>query len=138
MNRGGHALKTRSAAAVVGTIAISAATIVASPGSAFAAPDPPDNAWDHVYSAEGVVVYVEEHGDIISVCDAKANGYGAAVSVNDYPDKAYDATVTAGFGSCTTHRASQGGNYDLNEGDTIWLVFHGGGVAKSAHYLNDH
>ncbi|PBC78156.1 hypothetical protein BX265_2917 [Streptomyces sp. TLI_235] len=63
--------------------ALTAATVLLAGGalatatSASAAVDPPGGSWDHtctaVDSAHGGTVYVEEHGDVVSVCDSAAD-----------------------------------------------------------------
>ena len=112
---------------------------MAFPGSAAASPEPPGDSWDHVFSAKRVTVYVEQYGDVISVCDTSANGHNAWVSVSYASDSLYSATVNSGAGSCATHRASEGGIYDLREGRDYLLDFAG---SKEGAYLssffNDH
>ena len=121
-------------------MALAAATIATTPGSASAADTPPGINWDHIYSATGVKVYVEEHGDIISVCDTVANGHSASVKVTaPVGTWTYTSTVTAGAGSCKTHQASEGGAYDMPEGHYIDLDYVGdGGSLRYSTFLNDH
>ena len=121
-------------------MALAAATIAATPSSASADEPPGGIVWDHTYSAPGVKVYVEEHGDIISVCDTVANGHSAWVTVTNYASHvSYLSEVTAGAGSCKTHQASQGGVYDMPEGGDISLEYLGdGGFAAYSEFLNDH
>ncbi|MGW7068785.1 hypothetical protein [Streptomyces sp. NPDC054872] len=126
-----------------GALAVAAAA-VAIPSNAVAV-DTPSGGWDHVYSYTGVKVYVEEYDDIISVCDAKANGHSAYVDVISDGVWPYDYTMTAtgGSGSCKTHKASDGAKYDLAEGKGITLVFSGVpggpyGDYAERYFVNDH
>jgi hypothetical protein len=88
-----------------------------------------------------VRVYVEEHGDVISVCDVKANGRAAWVKVfaGKYSETAaYEMTVNGGAGSCETRRASDGSKYNLKEG-FIQVFFDGdGGEQHWDTFINDH
>ncbi|MFI7072608.1 hypothetical protein [Micromonospora sediminicola] len=118
-------MKLEVVRAFAGAAALTVAVVVAWPGSAAASPEPPGDGWDHVFSAKGVTVYVEEYGDVISVCDTLANGHNAWVSVSDASDWVYSATVNSGAGSCSTHRASEGGIYNLREGREFLLDFAG-------------
>jgi hypothetical protein len=138
--RKGHVVKLRIGHGVAGAAALAAATIMATAGSA-SADEPPDGiVWDHTYTAPGVTVYVEEHGDIISVCDSAENGHSAWVQVDwsngGFP-ATYKSTVTNGVGSCKTHQASEVG-FDLDEGIYIKLAFEGdGSTLRTAQFLND-
>jgi len=119
-------------------MAIAAVTLMATAGNAAAGEPPPGINWDHTLTAEGVRVYVEEHGDIISVCDAKANGRAAWVQVFVGESAAYEMTVTEGAGSCETRRASDGGKYNLRE-VSILLFFDGNGGERNWHnFSNNH
>ncbi|MFG3555286.1 hypothetical protein ACGGAQ_12980 [Micromonospora sp. NPDC047557] len=111
--------------ALTGATALTVAAVVAFPGSAAASPEPPGDGWDHVFSVKGVTVYVEEYGDVISVCDTLANGHNAWVDVSYGSGWLYTAKVNSGAGSCATHRASEGGIYDLKEGRDYLLDFAG-------------
>ncbi|MFJ6651049.1 hypothetical protein ACIQPS_36135 [Streptomyces sp. NPDC091290] len=118
--------------------------LTATGGNAVAA-DTPGIDWDHTYSYTGVRVYVEERGDIISVCDTKKNGHSAFVEVISdgvWPYD-YEMRATGGYGSCKIHRASDGAKYDLDEGDGVALVFSGVpggpyGDYAEAYFKNDH
>ncbi|MDX3434388.1 hypothetical protein PV664_36850 [Streptomyces sp. ME01-18a] len=125
--------------AYVGALAVAAA-IVAAPGSAFAT-DTPGINWDHVWTATGVKLYVEEHGDIVSVCDTSANGIAASavVLVEGEAYSRYQLTTDGGAGTCVTAEAGDGGKFDLPEGKYIALSYDGnGGEEAFAQYLNDH
>lgn len=62
-----------------------AAAIVVTPSSAFADVPPGGGTWDHVLTQPGVSLSIEEHGDVIQVCDTAANGSGAHVNVSSSP-----------------------------------------------------
>lgn len=122
-----------------GALAFAAAAVVSTAGSALADPGPPGIVWDHTYKATGVVVYVEEHGDIVSVCDTAANGHRAEADVeDDGVGLRYTLSVTAGKGSCKTAQASDG--HDMGEGDLIGIAYGGNGKYPAAvsTFVNDH
>lgn len=116
---------------------------------ASAAPVAPDGSWDHIWTTSdanhGGTVYVEEHGDVITLCDTAADGVSATAAVtydqgNDNYKVAYQMNV-GGNGTCTTHRATQGGVYDLPENTEIYIYIYIGadGTGGTGHYyLNDH
>ncbi|NIH82962.1 hypothetical protein [Amycolatopsis viridis] len=118
-------------------VTLAAAGVLVPAGSASAMPDPPGDGWDHTFSELGVTVYAEEYGDRIAVCDTAANGASAVVNVWAGPWK-YEA-VASGFGTCTTHRASEGGRYNLPEGVYVDLYYKGdNGYATHSGFMNDH
>ncbi|MGV9351454.1 hypothetical protein ACWDSD_43495 [Streptomyces spiralis] len=135
-----HAMTASLAAAVLGGLM----TFTASPASAATPPD--GIVWDHVWSAPGVTVYVEEHGDYVSVCDSDANGDSATATVWEVNGtvlyEQYTITVTSGAGSCVTRAASDGGVYDLTEGSTAkFQIGFRGDSSYSMDYetwVNDH
>ncbi|MGQ4491087.1 hypothetical protein LRE75_20930 [Streptomyces sp. 372A] len=134
-------LRRRSTAALLGAAAFAGlTTVTATPAGAAEAPTGIN--WDHTWNGRGVRVYVEEHGDIISVCDTSANGHAAFVTVDDWDLNIshYKATVKTGKGTCVTHRASQGGKYNLHEYSNIGLTFEGEGGQGSyaVNFVNDH
>lgn len=134
-------MKSHLGRVVAGAIALAATTTVLTVGSAFAAEPPDGIVWDHTYRATGVVVYVEEHGDIVSVCDTSANGHSAWVVVRDRVGYEYRLAATHGKGTCDTAQASDGGGHNLYEGDTIGLEMSGTGATyydKYATFVNDH
>ncbi|MFI6979153.1 hypothetical protein ACIBSV_11255 [Embleya sp. NPDC050154] len=129
----------RTIGALVGAAGLAALTAVAAPPASAA--DVPDGiVWDHVYRAPGVTVYVEEYGDIVSVCDSAGNGKPATVSVTDRSSASYTITVTKGYGSCVTRGVSDGSWYNLAEGARIDLTYQGAGGSTyyRASYINDH
>ncbi|MFD6281952.1 hypothetical protein ACFWFI_41310 [Streptomyces sp. NPDC060209] len=129
-------LGRRTAAALLGAAALTGLTTVTAPSAGAAI------NWDHTYSGTGVKVYVEEHGDIITVCDTSANGHSAWVAVMDITDNIdhYKLKASGGKGTCATHKASQGGRYNLGEYSRIALNFEGGANNGSYYvsYVNDH
>lgn len=129
----------RVVGALFGAAALAALSAVAAP-TASAATDPVPTRWDHKYTAPGVTVYVTEYGDVVSVCDAAANGKSAIVSVYDSTGFVYSIQNHNGYGSCKTYRAGYAGSWtDLREGDWINLAYVGdGGSPWYADYLNDH
>ncbi|MFJ5779031.1 hypothetical protein [Streptomyces sp. NPDC093094] len=131
----------RTAAALFGAAALTGLAAVVAP-SADAAELPGGIVWDHTYTGTGVKVYVEEHGDIVSVCDTSANGHSAWVAVSDITNNisGYKLTVTGGKGSCATHRASDGTRYNMEENARIALNYEGAGGRGSYYvsFVNDH
>ncbi|MFJ3365809.1 hypothetical protein [Streptomyces anthocyanicus] len=129
------------------TAAISTAVLALASGAfafapAAAATELPGINWDHTYSGTGVKVYVEEYGDVISVCDTSANGHSAWVWVGDSTNNIdhYKLTASSGKGSCATRRANDGSRYNLREYSRIALNFEGAGGRGSYYvsYVNDH
>ncbi|KAB2385926.1 hypothetical protein [Actinomadura montaniterrae] len=136
-------MKLRIGRIAAGTMALAAAAIMATAGNASASEPPDGIVWDHTYSystVPGVKVYVEEHGDIVSVCDTSANGHSATVRVEDRVGYTYLLVADNGKGSCDSAQASDGGQYNLFEGDTIGLHMTGDGDYSSAYptFVNDH
>jgi hypothetical protein len=134
--------KSRIGRVVVGALFVASATMVATPGSASGSASAGDTSpsvnWDHTFSGRGAKVYVEEHGDIISLCDSAKNGHGAWLSAEDSNGRSYTIRVTRGKYSCTTARASNGHN--LAEGLVV-LYWDGEGRTSTnygADFVNDH
>lgn len=134
-------------AALVGTVLLAGGTLVGAT-SASARPAPED--WDHVWttsdSARGGTVYIQEHGDVVEMCDTAADGYTPRVMIsvqapNGQYDKRYIFAATGGNGGCVVHRATDGGVYDLPENVNIDVEIYLGpnvGYEGSEHiYLND-
>ncbi|GAB3566387.1 hypothetical protein GCM10027445_13160 [Amycolatopsis endophytica] len=138
-------MKRRKAALAATTLAIAATVALTGIGTASAAPTPPGDSWDHVWTAKDgtAKLYVEEHGDLISICDTKANGDSAHVHVYvgvNGPLR-YTARATGGKGNCSVHSASQGGKYNLPEtNQKIYLWFGGDNSSGDtmASFFNDH
>ncbi|MDI5968237.1 hypothetical protein POF50_002555 [Streptomyces sp. SL13] len=142
-------MRTRIAALAAAVLLAGGVLATASPASA--APAPPQGSWDHTWTtsdaAHGGTVYVEEHGDTVSLCDTAADGYAPRAEVfSEGTDGLYHAryiiTASGGFASCTGYSASNGGVYDLPEGVEIlveiWLGPNVGHDGTSHYFLNDH
>ncbi|OXM73055.1 MULTISPECIES: hypothetical protein [Amycolatopsis] len=133
-------MKLRKTLLTAGTIATVTTAVLAGTGVASA-----DVDYDHVWpDNDGTAkVYVKENGDVLSVCDTKADGKAARmhVYVGDEGDPRYSAYATNGKGTCVTRRAKDGGAYNLPEGRRIWVYFgneDGAGNWTSRSYVNDH
>ncbi|MGW3241949.1 hypothetical protein [Streptomyces sp. NPDC001070] len=94
------------------------------------------------YSGEG---YNNEYGDVVTICDKDADGYAVIMYV--YLGGAYGAPrynfYVGGEGNCATHRAADGGKYDLPEGENIGFLFcrYKDGYeseCKAYSFVNDH
>jgi len=142
------------------TIAAVAATVLLAGGGALAAassasaatlPPPGGGSWDHTWtttdSLHGGTIYVDEHGDMVYLCDTAADGYApradiASQSSSGQYNSRYGLTASAGKGSCTGHTASEGGVYNLPENDNIlvnvWLGPNVGHDGSDHVFLNDH
>ncbi|WP_410573491.1 hypothetical protein [Amycolatopsis sp. cmx-4-61] len=137
-------------AAVVATAAFVAGGSLMTATSASATVDPPGGTWDHTWtttdSAKGGTVYVEEHGDVVSVCDSAADGLSARADVAVQQSSGayvvrYQLVASGGLGSCATARASDGGTHDLPENVSIGVgVYLGPNYQHTSnhYYLNDH
>ena len=137
-------------AALAATTAFVAGGTLLTATSASATVDPPGGSWDHTWyttdADKGGTVYVEENGDVVSVCDSDADGLSARakVSVEESPNvwrELYTLIASGGVGSCATARASDGGTHNLPEGASISVVVYLGPNFQhdSTHeYLNDH
>ena len=139
-------------AALVATTAFVAGGTLLTATSASATVDPPGGSWDHTWKTtdanKGGTVYVEENGDVVSVCDSAADGLSAradiAVEESSVPgayDTRYTLVASGGLGSCATARASDGGTHDLPEHWNIGVtVFLGPNYQHPSthYYLNDH
>lgn len=124
---------------VAGAMLLASAAILAAPGSASAGGISPTVNWDHTWSGRGAKVYVEEHGDMISLCDSAANGHGAWLAAEDSKGHGYTIRVTRGKNSCTTVDTSEG--YNLAEGGIVRLYWDGQGRTSTnygANFINDH
>jgi hypothetical protein len=97
--------------------------------------------WDHHWHWGSDGVWVKERGDIIRLCDVKRDGNPAWVIVIPAKGDYYQLYVNGGYGACVTHRASQGGKYNLREGVTVRIRFwnyNAGHVYGYKKFLNDH
>lgn len=138
-------MKPRIGRILAGATALAAATLMMSGATASAQPDPGID-WDHIFNpnsptGSGVRVYVEEYGDIVSVCDSAKDGKSATAVVTDLgysPSREYSMTVSSGYGTCKTHRASDGGKYNLHEKNYVAITYWAKGEDNYAEYYNDH
>lgn len=95
-------------------VAILMSLAVASPS--FAA----DNTMHTNDGDPGGRVQVNWYGDIVTICDIEADGWGVYVSVTDIDTHSLRYSFwVGGNGNCATHRANQGGVYDLTENHTF-------------------
>ncbi|NIH77919.1 hypothetical protein [Amycolatopsis viridis] len=133
-------MELRRTLLAAGAVAATATAVLAGTSTAAAAAYSPPGGWDHIWrAADGTaVVYVEEHGDVIKLCDTKRNSFGAFLAV--WKNGSIITNWTAGDGGCKTHQASEGKPYDLPEGVRIELRFHGtaGGPDTRQSFTNDH
>jgi len=61
-------------------------------------------------------VQVSWYGDIVTICDIEADGWGVYLSVTDVSQNLFKYSFwVGGNGNCTTNRASEGGTHDLRE-----------------------
>ncbi len=139
-------------ATVAAAVALAGAGVLASGSAASAATTPPGGgSWDHTWtttdSGNGGTVYVEEHGDYISLCDTHADGYTPRAEIfvqgsSGQYNYRYSLKASGGYGACTTRDASDGGTYNLPEGIkidvSIWLGPTVGTYGSEHIYLNDH
>ncbi|MCX0244367.1 hypothetical protein [Streptomyces drozdowiczii] len=138
-------MKPRIGRILAGATAL-AATALLMGGATASAQTEPGIDWDHIFNpyspnpSSGARVYVEEYGDIISVCDTAKDGKSATVEVSEdgYTDSGYTMTVSSGYGTCKTHRASDGGKYNLDEKNYVFLKFWAKGDDSYGDFYNDH
>ena len=141
-------MRNKIAALVATTAFVAGGSLMTAP-SASATVDPP-GSWDHTWkttdAAKGGTVYVEENGDVVSVCDTAADGLAARADVSVQLSSGgyyfrYRLVASGGEGSCATARASDGGAHDLPENVSISVtVYLGPDFQHSSqhYYLNDH
>jgi hypothetical protein len=129
------------------SIVFTAAALASAAGLALAAPahasDPGGGgSWDHTYVTidGGGTVHVQEHGDLIELCDTKADGLSVRVEVSWDNSAGYVLYDKAGNGTCTAVSATTAAKYDLPENKTIYLYIAASDNFdwKAASYLNDH
>jgi hypothetical protein len=138
--------------ALAATTAFVAGGTLLTATSASAAVDPPGGSWDHTWTTtdgnKGGTIYIEENGDVVSLCDTAADGLAPraniAVEESSVPgayDTRYTLTASGGLGSCDTARASDGGTHNLPENWNIGVTIYLGPNyqhASTHYYLNDH
>ncbi|TRV73756.1 hypothetical protein FKN01_26385 [Streptomyces sp. 130] len=137
-------MKPRIGRILAGATALAATALMMSGTTASAQTEPGIN-WDHIFNpnsptGSGVRVYVEEYGDIVSVCDSAKDGKSATAVVTDlgYSGREYSMTVSSGYGTCKSHRASDGGVYNLHEDNYVAITYWAKGGDNYAEYYNDH
>jgi hypothetical protein len=65
-------------------------------------------------------VKFETDGDVVTLCDIEADGWGVYLNVRDQTQNIFKYQYTiGGDGNCQTFRASLGGAYDLRENSVI-------------------
>jgi hypothetical protein len=116
-------------AALVGTVLLAGGTLVSATSASAAPARPAPEDWDYTWTTSdaaphGGTVYIEEHGDVVEVCDTAADGYTPRVMImtqasNGQYNLRYVFAATGGNGGCVVHRATDGGVYDLPENDNI-------------------
>ena len=110
--------------------ALLAGSALATATSASATTDP-TGAWDYTVSTTvaGGTLFVRTHGDVVMLCDEKADGLAPRAEVEFWNGadwtEVYTLTASDGYGSCVTAQASDGGKHNLLEAETyeglIWL-----------------
>ncbi|NIH81548.1 hypothetical protein [Amycolatopsis viridis] len=114
-------MKSRKGVRAAVTLAAAALGALAFDGTASAAPLPPGGgSWDHVWkgSSGDFTIYVKEYGDVVSICDTKADGKTPTVWVgpgNGHTTQ-YWFTAPGGKGACNTKSSSDGAKYRLKRG----------------------
>lgn len=112
------------------TMLVGGAFAAASPASASLAP-PGGGSWDYRWVGTGLETGAEvdvlKHGDVIDLCDTKADGMAPRAEVlydlGGGIIHHYFITNGNGYGTCVGHEASDGGVYDLPEGYKIEVTF---------------
>lgn len=126
-----------------GALMLAVAAVAAVPGSASAMVVVPGGGWDHVWTAAGVSVSVEEHGDIVMLCDTSANGHAARADIYLASGGTPRYSLIAeGNGNCIEVAASNGGPYNLPENQNITIYYNGTGLESEGYaaavWSNDH
>jgi hypothetical protein len=130
------------------TLGILAGVIASVGGLALASPaaasDPGGGgSWDHTWVSDngGATLHVMEHGDLVELCDTKADGMSVHVDVDVAGGGGgYYLQNSAGNGTCVAVSATTAAKYDLPEGKTIdiWLSTSDLYDQVGGSYLNDH
>lgn len=135
-------------AALAATVLLAGGAL-ATASSAWASDPGGGDDWDHVWTtsdaAHGGTIYIQEHGDILMLCDTAADGYAprAQIGYENALGKQiyYTMTASGGNGSCITRRASDGAPYDLPENTEIGVTIYLGPNWASPNpegFFNDH
>lgn len=98
-----------------------------------------DQSWP--YDPAGKM-WFNEYGDVVTVCDNDADGHSVYLSVDGGVGHEYGVHVVGGEGTCVTHKAAQGGKYNLPEKTAIhfeiWSSAGYSGSVNRADWVNDH
>ncbi|CAG7618211.1 hypothetical protein [Actinacidiphila bryophytorum] len=128
----------RTLGILAGVIASVGGLALASPAAAI---DPGGGGWDHTWASinGGATLHVVEHGDMVALCDTKADGMSVHVDVS-WGGGGYYLQNSAGNGTCVTVSATTAAKYDMPEGKTIdiWLSTSDLYDQVGGSYLNDH
>ncbi len=139
----------RTKIAAVAATALLVGGMLATASTASASDPGGGGSWDHTWTttdaAHGGTIYVQEHGDILMVCDTAADGNAARAQVaydNVALGKEIYFTITAsgGNGSCSETKASDGAPYDLPENQEIGVTVYIGpdfGHENAEGFMND-
>ena len=122
-----------------GVIATVAGVVFANPA---VASDPGGGgSWDHTWVSldGGVTLHVQEHGDIVDLCDTRADGLSVRVEVS-WDGGSYYFYNYGGNGTCEAVSASTAAKYDLPEGKKIyiWISASNNIDNLATSYVNDH
>ncbi|MGA8113494.1 MAG: hypothetical protein WCA46_07535 [Actinocatenispora sp.] len=144
-------MRTKIAAVAATVLLAAGGAALASVASASAATDPPGGTWDHTWtttdSKHGGTIQIEEHGDLIDLCDTAADGVSPRVRMYAWSDATgytyrYTLTASGGNGACAVAQASDGGVYNLPENVNIncdlFLGPYPGEHRTQPTFLNDH
>lgn len=122
----------------LGAIALAAPASASDPGG--------DGSWDHSFQSwnGGASLYVEEHGDVIELCDSKADGYSAHATISWGAGAGQKFSLAVGgAGTCVESTAA---THDIPEKSSTFsgrvdLAFWSGStqsVNDIHYYINDH
>jgi hypothetical protein len=143
--------RTLKVVPAVTSAAIAAALLCGAAASASAQPQSGDDVHimaDHeMYTADQSWPYdpaghmwFNEYGDVVTLCDNDADGQKVTLAVTTPSGSGYGMSV-GGEGNCVTHKASEGGKYNLPEDKVITFEISAIGDPESdnqAGWLNDH
>jgi hypothetical protein len=125
----------RRIAALTATTMLLAGGALATATSASASVYPSTYDYKVVTAGGGATLYITKHGDTLTLCDTKADGYAPRATIRyedsvGLYDTAYYMIASGGEGTCTAYSAANGGSYNLPE-DEIWTT-----VGVGPNYLN--
>lgn len=97
-----------------------------------------DQSWP--YDPAGHM-WFNEYGDVVTLCDNDADGQKVYLQVTTPSNVSYGMSV-GGEGNCVTHKASNGGKYNLPENKYITFEISASGDPAASYnhaaWLNDH